>query len=269
MISCDFNGRLGNNLFQIATVVSLANQIGIDFILPELTHAGHRGDIPVDLSMFAYPFNRGKNEIDHEYHESSFEYGYIEPKDKLNLGGFFQSWKYFENIKELLLNKYFIPSSNVLEGLSKYIISDNSLGISVRRGDYLMLQDNHCVLDVTYYQEVLDTYFQDNIDQIFVFSDDLDWCKSIFGPEVNYVQDSIGVQLFLMTKMKHLILSNSTFAWWGGYLNQNSGIIVAPNPWFGPNNANINTYDLYYKNWVLHNHNIISHDYQLTLNMFN
>jgi hypothetical protein len=176
MITCDFNGRLGNNLFQIATVISLAKQINVDFIFPEITHAGHRGDIPVDLSMFGYNFNRGdfKNEI--KYNEIGFEYSKIEAVDNLRIGGFFQSWEYFEDVKDELLNKYFIPSESIVEALKKYNISENSLGISVRRGDYLMLQHNHCVLDTPYYQEAINTYFQDNIDQVLVFSDDLEWC---------------------------------------------------------------------------------------------
>jgi|694.fasta_scaffold13289_14 hypothetical protein len=269
MITCNFHGRLGNNLFQIATVISLSKQIGVDFILPELTHAGHRGDIPVDLSMFGYDFNRGSYECETEYNEKEFEYVKINPKDKLRLGGFFQSWKYFEDIKEDLLNKYFIPSQNVLKSLKRYDISKNSLGISVRRGDYLMLQHNHCVLDTTYYQEILNTYFQNNIDQIFVFSDDLDWCKLVFGTDVHYVQDTTGTQLFLMSKMKHLILSNSTFAWWGAYLNQQNGIIIAPDPWFGSDNSDININDLYCDNWIRFNHKIEIHPYTITENMYN
>lgn len=268
MITCNFHGRLGNNLFQIATVISLSKKIGVDFIFPELTHAGHRGDIPVNLDMFNYNFKRGTCEVNVEYNEKNFEYIEIIPYDKLRIGGFFQSWKYFEDIKSQLLSLYFIPSDKVVQSLSKYNISSNSLGISVRRGDYLMLQHNHCVLDVSYYQEVINKYFTDNIDQIFIFSDDLDWCKSVFGSEVTYVHDDIGTQLFLMSKMKHFIMSNSTFAWWGAYLNQNNGIIVAPDPWFGPSNSHLNTTDLYCKNWTKHNHKIIQHNYQLTQNMF-
>lgn len=268
MITCNFHGRLGNNLFQIATLISLADKIGVDFILPSFTHAGHRGDIPVDLSMFGYNFKRGECDVINEYHEKIFEYVEIPNQDKLKISGFFQSWKYFENIKKQLLTKYFIPSNEIINSLKKYQISSNSLGISVRRGDYLMLQHNHCVLDITYYQEVLNTHFQDNIDQIFVFSDDLDWCKSVFGSDVIYVQDTIGTQLFLMSKMKHLIMSNSTFAWWGAYLNQNNGIIVIPTPWFGPNNKNLNTNGLYYPSWIKFNHQIVTHTYSLTQNMF-
>jgi len=269
MIACNFNGRLGNNLFQIATLISLSKKLNVDFILPEFTHAGHRGDIPVDLNMFKYPFNRGKFNAEFEYNEKSFEYYAIEPKDNLKISGFFQSWEYFEDIKDLLLNEYFTPSDDVIQSLSKYNISENSLGISVRRGDYLMLQHNHCVLDVPYYQEILNTYFQNNIDQIYIFSDDLDWCKQIFGNNVIYVQDNIGTQLFLMSKMKHFIMSNSTFAWWGAYLNQNNGIIVSPDPWFGPNNSTLNTTGLYYPTWKICKHDIITHPYSITPNMFN
>jgi len=268
MITCNFHGRLGNNLFQIATLISLADKMGVDFILPHLTHAGHRGDIPVDLSMFGYDFKRGECDVVDEYHEKVFEYVEIPYQDKLKIGGFFQSWKYFENVKEQLLTKYFIPSDNVINSLEKYQISPNSLGISVRRGDYLMLQNNHCVLDTPYYQEALDTYFQSNIDQIFVFSDDLEWCQQVFGNDVIYVKDDVGTQLFLMSKMKHLILSNSTFAWWGAYLNSNNGIIVAPTPWFGSNYSDKNTQDLYHPTWKVLSHEIIIHPFSITPNMY-
>jgi hypothetical protein len=268
MITCNFHGRLGNNLFQIATLISLADKMGVDFILPHLTHAGHRGDIPVDLSMFGYDFKRGECDVVDEYHEKVFEYVKIPYQDKLKIGGFFQSWKYFENVKEQLLTKYFIPSNDVINSLKKYQISPNSLGISIRRGDYLMLQDNHCVLSPEYYQNALNLYFQDNIDQIFIFSDDIEWCKDMFGPNVHYIQESSGVQLFLMSKMKHLILSNSTFAWWGAYLNTNNGIIIAPTPWFGPTYSNKNTTDLYYNNWIQLPHKITKYPFNLTPNMY-
>ena len=269
MITCNFHGRLGNNLFQIATLVSLSKKLNVDFILPEFTHAGHRGDIPVDLSIFEYDFKRGTCNTEIEYNEKIFEYSEIIPQDKLKLGGFFQSWKYFEDVKDTLLSTYFTPSNPIIQSLLKYNVSPNSLGISVRRGDYLMLQHNHCVLDTPYYQEAINTYFTNNTDQIYIFSDDLDWCKQIFGNDVIYVQDDIGTQLFLMSKMKHLIMSNSTFAWWGAYLNQNNGIIVSPTPWFGPNNKDLNTDDLYYPTWIKYEHQTINHSYALTQNMFN
>lgn len=268
MITCNFQGRLGNNLFQIATVAALAHKVGVDFILPVTSLAGHRGEIPVNLDLFNYQFKRGEYTAKTEYQEKEFNYEKVEATNSLKIKGFFQSSKYFEDIKDQLLNKYFTPSPEVERSLSRYNVSPNSLGISVRRGDYLMLQNNHCVLSVEYYQSILDKYFSNNVDQICIFSDDLDWCKQVFGTHINYISDTPGTQLFLMSKMKHLILSNSTFAWWGGYLNQNKGTIIAPDPWFGPNYADKEVEDLYYKDWLKEVHTVEQVPFSFTQNMF-
>jgi hypothetical protein len=268
MITTKFNGRLGNNLFQIATAISLANKLQTEFILPNTTWAGHRGDIAVDLSMFKYDFNRGDIITKHSHVESNFHYDPIELVDDLTIHGFFQSYKYFDNIKNLLIDLYFAPASHIEQSLMKYDISDRSLAISVRRGDYLMLQQNHCVLSTDYYQDIINKYFLEDIDQIYIFSDDIEWCKLVFGNDVHYVRDSIGTQLFLMIKMKHMILSNSTFSWWGAYLNRNNGIIVAPDPWFGHAYSDKKTDDLYVPSWKKEKHNVIKHPYTLTPNMY-
>jgi hypothetical protein len=268
MITCDFHGRLGNNLYQIATSIAIAEQVGTDFIFPETTWAGHRGYIPVDLSMFEYDFKRGTYEAGIVHNEKAFEYEEIPAFNNLKVAGFFQSYRYFDHISNQLRTKYFTPPLTVKQSLQKYQISPNSLGISVRRGDYLMLQHNHCVLSADYYQDVLNTYFQNNIDSIYIFSDDIEWCQQVFGDSVNYVQDTVGTQLFLMTRMKHLILSNSTFAWWGAYLNTQGGIILAPDPWFGPANVDKDTIGLYYPGWIKYKHTIVEHPFALTQNMF-
>ena len=268
MITCELAGRLGNNLFQIANIISLANKFDTDFILPNFSMAGHRGQIPVDLSMFGYDFKRGQYTTPIIYTEEKYEYTEVKAVDSMKLRGFYQSWRYFEDVRNQLLDQYFVPSEVVLENLAKYVVSDYSLGISVRRGDYLMLQNNHCVLGIDYYQKVLDKHFQDRVDQIFIFSDDLPWCRQVFGSTVTYVEDTVGTQLFLMSKMKNLILSNSTFAWWGGYLNQNQGTIIAPNPWYGPNYSDKGTDGIYYGSWIKENHTIQQHPFELTQNMF-
>jgi hypothetical protein len=269
MIECSFNGRLGNNMFQIATTINLANKLGVEYSIPYTSWQGHRGIRDVDLSMFSYKFNRNqsKNEL-LDYNEISFEYTEIPIKDNIRLNGFWQSWKYFEEIRESLCGLYFTPSIDIINKLSKYSISDNSLGISVRRGDYLMLQHNHCVLSIDYYQEVIDKYFSNGIDVIYIFSDDIEWCRQVFGNSVIYVNEDIGTQLFLMSKIHNLILSNSTFAWWGAYLNQNNGLIVAPDPWFGPNLSNNYTNDLYYTDWIKHTHKIVNHNFEINKEMY-
>lgn len=254
MNSCAFNGRLGNNMFQIAAILSLAKKTGEDVIFPHTTYAGHRGTRPVDLSIFGYNFPRGELPADNDKHEEKDDsYSPIPVLKNLTISGFYQSYQYFDDIREELINKYFVPNNEIAEKLSKIEISQNATGVSVRRGDYLMLQQNHCVLSEQYYNEAFEKYCSES-DQLFVFSDDFDWCKETFGGNVIYVQESIGVQLFLMTKMKHLVLSNSTFAWWGAYLNNTYGNIVMPDPWYGPN------YDGRGKGLVYPSWKVLKHD---------
>jgi hypothetical protein len=255
MIHCKLHGRLGNNLFSIANGLFQAKKLNTNLTISKNAVAGHYGVIPVDLSFFGYEFIQ-TDEINFEntYNEINIHYDEIHIQDNTILNGVFGSWKYFEDIKDELCNKYFIPSIEISNKLNTYDISENALGISVRRGDFLMLQHNHCVLSLEYYQKAIDDYYQNNIDSIYIFSDDINWCKEKFGDSVYYVEDSPEVQLFLMAKMKHFIMSNSTFAWWGAYLNQNNGIIVAPDPWLGPSYDHENTNDIYHPSWIKQKH---------------
>ena len=266
MISCDFNGRLGNNMFQIANVLSIATKLNEPSVFHPHTFAGHRGDRQSDLSMFAYDFPRGIESGTTRYSETD-KYQPVPVRSNTTYCGFYQDYRYFEDIKTTLLGKYFAPSNDVLEGLSKYTITDNCLGICVRRGDYLMLQHNHCVLSAGYYQSAINQYFSE-VDQVFVFSDDYDWCKETFGSQVEYVDDTVGVQLFLMSKMKHLILANSTFSWWGAYLNQLGGTIIMPDPWYGPQ-CTASSDGLKYPGWIQQKHNIEISPFRVDHKMYN
>jgi hypothetical protein len=222
-------------MFQIAATLAVAKNVGEEVVFPHTTYAGHRGVRSVDLSLFGCYYPRGELPLGNtQYNEQNDEYSPIPESKNLTISGFFQSYKYFDSIRHDLINKWFVPNDAITERLSKMEISQNATGVSVRRGDYLMLQQNHCVLGEQYYNDAFEKYCGES-DQLFVFSDDFEWCKQTFGGNVIYVQEDIGVQLFLMTKMKHLVLSNSTFAWWGAYLNNMGGNIVMPDPWYGPN----------------------------------
>ncbi len=266
MISCDFNGRLGNNMFQIANVLSVASKLNEEFVFHTYTFAGHRGDRDTDFSMFKYPFPKGKESGTTRFIEPE-KYEPIPALSNTTYCGYYQDYRYFEDIKSELINKYFAPSDDVVKKLAKYDVKEESLGVCVRRGDYLMLQHNHCVLGVKYYQTAINQYFSE-VDNVFIFSDDYDWCRQTFGNVATYVDDEIGVQLFLMAKMKHLILANSTFSWWGGYLNQNGGKIIMPDPWYGPNNKTDVT-GLKCPGWIQHQHKIELVPFQINHNMYN
>ena len=268
MNSCAFNGRLGNNMFQIAATLAVAKKSGDDVIFPHTTYAGHRGTRPVDLSMFGYNFPRGELPTGNTRHEEKDDnYSPIPSSKNMTLNGFYQSYQYFDDIKEDLIYKYFVPNDEIYERISTLEMSINAAGVSVRRGDYLMLQQNHCVLAEKYYNEALERYCQ-HCDQLFVFSDDFEWCRQMFGKHVVYVDGDAGSQLFLMSRMPNLVLSNSTFAWWGAYLNTQGGNIVMPDPWYGPN------YDgrgkgLYYPSWKVLKHDRKLQPWQPTQNMYN
>src|SRR4051812_26698592 len=225
-------------MYQTAAAIQVAEQLGVDFVLPTKSHAGHYGDISPDFSGFSYPFKFEDRTYTHKFNQPTFGYTPIEIKDDMELHGFYQAHQYFDNVRDKLINKYFKFKDEVIEKASKYAIDDDeiNIGISVRRGDYVQLQHNHCVLSIQYYKDAMQRILDAH--RIFVFSDDIIWCKQNIlstSDGVLFVEDDKFVQMYMMTKMTSLILSNSTFAWWGGYLNKDADIII-PDPWFGPAN---------------------------------
>lgn len=256
MITCKFVGKLGNNMYQTAATIKVAEEMNTDFVIPTHSHAGHYGELPTDFDGFSYEFIKKNVELPNKFFQPTFGYTSTPKQNDLELNGFFQAHQYFDDVRDKLIKTYYAPTKKILEKVSAYEISPLSLGISVRRGDYLMLQHNHCVLSVQFYQSALSEYFTE-VDQIFVFSDDFPWCKDIFGEDAIYVEEDKFVQLHMMTQMKHLIISNSTFAWWGAYLNDNKGVIVIPDPWFGPSSQHHDTSGLYCPNWIRHKHEIV------------
>jgi hypothetical protein len=127
--------------------------------------------------------------------------------------------------------------------------------VHVRRGDYLKT-NFHGVVSVEYIKQaakMLKKRFDDM--QFFVFSDDLPWCKENLKlkkctyVERDYTGDRCEYYPQLMKRCKHHIISNSTFAWWAAWLNDNPDQhVIAPKRWF--TDSSINTNDLIPENWV-------------------
>lgn len=245
-------------MYQTAATIQVAEQLNTDFVLPTKSHAGHYGDISPDFGGFDYNFKFQDVSLPNKFSQPTFGYTPVELKNDMEMHGFFQAHQYFDGIREKLIEKYFKFKDEVIDVAREYEMTENSLGISVRRGDYIQLQHNHCVLSQKYYQDSLGVV--DGIDKVFFFSDDVPWCRenTFLSDEdsdlVTFVEDDKFVQLYMMTQMKHLILSNSTFAWWGGYLNNKGGTIVIPDPWFGPANDHHDSSGLYYPNWIKQKH---------------
>jgi Glycosyl transferase family 11 len=141
-------------------------------------------------------------------------------------------------------------------------LSGETVGLHVRRGDYLSFADHHPFVGLDYYRQAL-ALFPD-AERIFIVSNDIPWCKEIFTGEKFVFSESPqerpqGNQsalfdLFLLARCKHQIICNSSFSWWASYLNRNPAKrIVAPSRWFGPakDQEGISARDIYCDRWTV------------------
>lgn len=152
------------------------------------------------------------------------------------IDGFFQSEKYFVQYRKQMLS-LFKPTDFISEYINdKYedIINCRSTSVHVRRGDYLKLQTHHPTLPVSYYEKAIE-YMTDRTDQYVIFSDDISWCRSQFvGDNFTFVEDVDYIELYLMSMCHNNIIANSSFSWWGAWLNDNNKLAIGPDCWFGP-----------------------------------
>ena len=169
------------------------------------------------------------------------------------INGYWQSEKYFADIAEIINGEFTFPISTDSRNniLAEEMQKCTSVSIHVRRGDYL---GGFPVLDEAYYSPAMQ-YFQKKFNDVhfYVFSNDIPWCKDHFNSsrltfvDWNTGDDSI-FDMWLMTQCKHNIIANSSFSWWGAWLNQHSNKeVIAPSIWF--NHAQ--TPDIYAKGWTV------------------
>jgi len=256
MVSCKLRGGLGNYMFQIATTISLAidNKDKYEFYIIGTTKV-HQHIITYMGSIFS-----DVNILDtspkqyNVYHEPEFSYNKIPYQNDLLLCGYFQSEKYFKHNQNEIID-LFSPTHNELVYIyGKYgnkLSKDNSCSIHVRRGDYLKLKEHHPPCDMDYYNSAMNIMPTDT--NYLIFSDDIEWCKKKFiGNRFTFIEDESDViDLHTMSQCKHNIIANSSFSWWGAWLNNNKhSIIVAPTKWFGSAKGKINVDDVYADKWI-------------------
>jgi len=178
-----------------------------------------------------------------------FNTGFVEnifnTQGSIYLDGFFQTEKYFidheKEIRDDLTLK--VPLSNEFRKILDIInTTPYTVSLHVRRGDYVQDQNTnkyHGTCDKEYYKkalEILTEKIGKNL-HIFIFSDDIDWVKEnmLINYPVTYVSSpniKDYEELILMSACKHNIISNSSFSWWGAWLNKNPDkIVIAPKRW--------------------------------------
>lgn len=175
--------------------------------------------------------------------------------------GFFESSKYFNNIRDDLIEeitpKYRKLKSN--KSLYNIIEKNNSVCISIRRGDFITNEKynkKYYVCDENYFEEAIKIIKKRVKNPYFiVFSDDIFWCKeNLKFPKNTFFEkgdDPIWEKLRLMYSCKHFIISNSTFSWWAQYLSQNNNkIVVAPSKWGNISYKKNDKIDIFENNWI-------------------
>lgn len=162
---------------------------------------------------------------------------------------YFQNEKYFFNIASIIRREFTLRnefSAMAKEFLNKIRISE-SISLHIRRGDYVSNQNAnafHGVCDLNYYRRAM-TLLKEKVShpKFFIFSDDIAWAKENFiGSNFVFVSCPEIVdyeEMILMSNCKHNIIANSTFSWWGGWLNNHTNkIVVAPIRWFSDSKVN-------------------------------
>lgn len=177
------------------------------------------------------------------------------------LDGYWQSEKFFidirkELVQELTINKPFTDKVKIAQQL---IANSNSVSLHIRRGDYVSdkgASEFHGILPLSYYYESIKYLNEKHNDlKVFIFSDDMDWVKEHLKIQnqcvyidFNKKDDSV-FDIYLMSLCNHNIIANSSFSWWGAWLNQHTDkIVIAPNQWFA--NKSLNTKDLIPSSWI-------------------
>lgn len=273
-ISIYLQGGLGNQMFQYATAKALAEHykvsLSIDsswYIYPppgvtkrnlDLNYLNiscknitssipTKGKSKLALLLGSYlPFgpivNVQRNAFN--FNKALFCQQSLQRRD-LKLIGYWQSYKYFDKIRPILINEFQMRESISPHYLAylKNIRSCESVMLHIRRGDYVNSPSAakfHEALSIGYYKQAIEALLlQKPSAHFFIFSDDLSWAKEALPKnlEITFVENSLQVdaaaqELQLMTQCKHHIIANSSLSWWGAWLKQDyKGLVYAPNRW--------------------------------------
>jgi hypothetical protein len=268
MIIVRLQGRLGNQMFQYALAKSLqesGKNVTIDSSM--LKYDGNHNElglfenvkseyIEADSHLVAklgdcnksFPYKVKRKIIGYKKtHILENNYAYnaaIFDMDNVYLEGYWQTEKYFKNIEGQIRTLYTFPTitdkSNL--DLEDKIKSCNSVSLHIRRGDYLSDKNAPMHGDIctkAYYDNAI-KYIKERVDnpKFYIFTDDAEWARQQYKDEEYTIVDQNHADnsfrdMQLMSLCKHNIIANSSFSWWGAWLNTNKDkIVTAPPKWF-------------------------------------
>ena len=260
------NGRLGNQMFQYAALIGIANKQGLEYGIDyRRADSTSWKEFPIDntfsLMTIDKPFNLSAKccvaqyppciESNREFH---FQERFFRCGDNAELQGYFQTEKYFDHCQDII-RKEFTFKSEIIEEAKKFL-SDKSfretVSIHIRRGDYVTTPW-HGVGEPSYYEKAIATHFSDKPYNFIVITDDVPWAKANIAKNDSTFICDIGNQyldLCIISQCNHSIMANSTFSWWGSWLNLNANKrVIAPSIWFRQHLSSTNTKDIYCEGW--------------------
>ena len=271
------NGRLGNQMFQYAALRGIAAKRGYDWCIPPDTydHKDNYGLFEtfemtnVKESNIGFVSGDCIQENNHCFIPEFFD----ECPDNVSLDGYYQTEKYFTHI-EKEIHDDFTFKKNYLIPCQEYINSLRSppIFLHIRQSDNIGREQYHPILSIEFFENALKQFAEDTL--CFVFTDDMEWCKSqeffkqerfLFNEKnERYSYQNIDgtgklqntllpqIDLCLMSLCSGGIIANSSFSWWGAWLQNNRGKIIAPNSkvWFGSAMTHLDTSDIVPKRWI-------------------
>lgn len=267
MIYLNLKGGLGNMMFQIAATKSISLSLKTDFSFPNLrnhliylsSEMQYNPKVNYCNEYLNLPFLKNVktenptfpvNTITFPFHYQNI----LINSTSIRIDGFFQSEKYFQKHKEQIL-EMFAPEEKTLDYLtSKYVdlLDKQTTSIHVRRGDYIRNSNHHFVQGLDYFNQGI-KMLDSKTDKFLIFSDDIDWCKKNFeGEKFSFIENEKDYnEIYLMSLCKNNITSNSSFSWWGAWLNKNENkTVVGPKNWFGPALQSLKTDDIIPESWI-------------------
>lgn len=287
LIILELKGGLGNQLYQYASALSLAKK-NRSSILMDKTYLSSVDKGVIKRGFELNKFNLGNDvklyNLKNYYISKNilivisykiikrfiprfkekkldFDYEFFKINSTTVLDGYFQSYKYFDDIKELLVlefkNKEILNTENIK--MLSLIRNSNSVCMHIRRGDYVTLKEAnefHGLCNLSYYSSAM-KIIDEKVDKpiYFLFSDDVEWCRNNFSNnnivfvDINST-DEANLELNLMKNCKYFIIANSSFSWWAAWLSEHKNkIVLAPKRWFA--SADISEEDRFPKDWII------------------
>jgi hypothetical protein len=275
MIAVKLMGGLGNQMFQYAFGKKLSLMTGKPLMLDksfldrrDLGNNFTYRNFDLDIFKLNFNFLNSSRPLVHVL-EPHFHYSsdtVAKASSLLNQGhsllieGYWQSEKYFQDIREQIIKDFTfvndIKERKLFDNVLQAIGESNSVLINVRRTDYLNT-DFHGVMGLDYISQARKIVTSKiNDAKFFVFSDDIEWCRSNLSDsnttivDHSFAGEKFSSYLQLMSKCKHFIIPNSSFAWWSVYLSESKNkLVVSPKNWFSPTKK-IDTSDIYLEDWI-------------------